>query len=825
MDIGIKVAEQLMQESKQIIGLYPGAFKPATRAHFTIVERASKICDEVHVIIANNVREGYTPELSEKIWKQYKKLLPENVIIKVSPTPSPITEIYSIIKDITNDYLVIYGKGEEDRYNSINESKYPHVEIVDAGQYDGISATLLREAISKRNLEEIKNLIPEGIKVYDFLMNFQLHEIKVNKPNTFPTSLRPYKNTLDHYIKYTQKDDNILMNIFNYIISQFNENKWDPGEFKNWASDTEVLKKLVRFVKNYVETKHLDENIEEGKNIGDLYHFTDIEGLAGILDSNELKTSSTPSEDHQRDFQYLSKEKRAQIQKSGDKRINYISFSRNKSFYKQRTKIGRIPITRISFDGNKLSDKYKFIPFNYYSGESATETDRFNDNEGEERIPTNSPISNLNNYIKNINILLDKIEDNETYLKQAESLISKYPQIISLYKEKPMSIEQYIKDILQTIEPYRDEEYMEEGRNAIQNIFSEIKVNKPGLNFPININNQEQALKIGKLLYDKDYYWLNDQKPDYTNAPFKSNNFEPFKIFLADDPKYKIIDYEYTTNFEEIEEIKVNRPNQRSSKEVIQLRKDVIERSKDIEGSYLQTLNIIDDLIETYGDIEHYQTINNVIKSLSDDNLNKLYKELLNIDIISEIKIDKPLNKEQNDINSWIEHIQDVKEISREESIKFLKIHGSQKNRDLLKKYNINESIQTNPKRYLQLLNTLVKECCKDLDIKKPIIKLINNDKYTLKNKSYAGYFPGTNEIKLVIYGRTLADSCRSLSHELFHSKQNIEGRLTSNAGGDGDAFENEANSYSGKTMRKFGRKYPEIYFMRYKDGLNEIKI
>ena len=72
------------------------------------------------------------------------------------------------------------------------------------------------------------------------------------------------------------------------------------------------------------------------------------------------------------------------------------------------------------------------------------------------------------------------------------------------------------------------------------------------------------------------------------------------------------------------------------------------------------------------------------------------------------------------------------------------------------------------------------------------------------------------NKIKLVIHGRTLADSCRSLSHEIFHSKQQNEGRLTSNAGEDGDVFENEANSFSGKKMREFGRKYPEIYFTRY---------
>lgn len=82
-------------------------------------------------------------------------------------------------------------------------------------------------------------------------------------------------------------------------------------------------------------------------------------------------------------------------------------------------------------------------------------------------------------------------------------------------------------------------------------LWKEIKVNNPTkINFPIILKNQEQAQKIGKILFDRDYYWLNDQKPDYTNAPFKTNNFEPFKIFLV-EPSYEIIDYEYLGELDE----------------------------------------------------------------------------------------------------------------------------------------------------------------------------------------------------------------------------------------------------------------------------------
>jgi hypothetical protein len=107
--------------------------------------------------------------------------LPDNVKVYISKDPSPITEVYSVVKDKSNNYIVVYGKGEQDRYNSINENrdKYSNVDIVDAGQIGDISATKLREAIKTRNKLAIKSLIPEGIKVDDFLMNFQIHEDKI----------------------------------------------------------------------------------------------------------------------------------------------------------------------------------------------------------------------------------------------------------------------------------------------------------------------------------------------------------------------------------------------------------------------------------------------------------------------------------------------------------------------------------------------------------------------------------------------------------------------------------------------------------------------
>jgi len=114
-------------------------------------------------------------------------------------------------------------------------------------------------------------------------------------------------------------------------------------------------------------------------------------------------------------------------------------------------------------------------------------------------------------------------------------------------------------------------------------------------------------------------------------------------------------------------------------------------------------------------------------------------------------------------------------------------------------------------KKYISYINELVNYVCEDLQIERPEIKIINGTDYTQKNHSFGGYQPGENKIFLVIKGRNCSDVCRTLSHELKHAQQDQQGVLTPESGKDGSEHENECNSYAGKVMREFNRKYPEI--------------
>lgn len=80
------------------------------------------------------------------------------------------------------------------------------------------------------------------------------------------------------------------------------------------------------------------------------------------------------------------------------------------------------------------------------------------------------------------------------------------------------------------------------------------------------------------------------------------------------------------------------------------------------------------------------------------------------------------------------------------------------------------------------------------------------------KTKTYAHYDPNNNSIVVYCGNRSLGDIFRSLAHELVHVKQNELGMLDNNSGKTGSEIENKANSAAGIIMRKFGKKYPNIY-------------
>lgn len=124
--------------------------------------------------------------------------------------------------------------------------------------------------------------------------------------------------------------------------------------------------------------KRFKEYITERKQVGDIYHFTDVNKLGTITYKNELDD----------------------INDRG-----YISFTRNKRMPDTiKEPWWKVKTVRITVDGDKLSDKYKIQPYN----------DNVSGEETEERIVGKSTVKIP---IKKIEVL----KNWETHLKKHAS--------------------------------------------------------------------------------------------------------------------------------------------------------------------------------------------------------------------------------------------------------------------------------------------------------------------------------------------------------------------------------------------------------------------
>jgi cytidyltransferase-like protein len=121
------------------------------------------------------------------------------------------------------------------------------------------------------------------------------------------------------------------------------------------------------------------------------------------------------------------------------------------------------------------------------------------------------------------------------------------------------------------------------------------------------------------------------------------------------------------------------------------------------------------------------------------------------------------------------------------------------------------------------LIDKFVDYTCDKLNVDKPKVFVINSPTYSQEHKSFGGYYPQEQEIKIVVHNRNMADILRTLAHELVHHMQNLNGNELN--GEDGSDTENEANAMAGVIMREFGRENPEIFESQTTEEIDEYDV
>jgi hypothetical protein len=268
--------------------------------------------------------------------------------------------------------------------------------------------------------------------------------------------------------------------------------------------------------------------ISERKQLGTVYHFTKLTSIKPILEENAFKGSEIGTWNYERDFQFFKKDEKF-FKEKNITHLYFFSTTRNKLLYKQPSfGIGGMT-ARIVLDGDKLSDKYRFVPFKYYEDEPKDQ----GSDESEERIilGLKKEIPNAKNYIKEIDIMLDVIEDNEVYLQEAERLQNYNPSLIKLYyKEKEITMEDYRNNILPTIEPYK-EEMEEEGSFKYRG----------GPLLHEGFTPQKAPLMKKFVDYACDRLNINEPKIVIINSPEYAPNNHSFGLYGNDSQRIKVV--------------------------------------------------------------------------------------------------------------------------------------------------------------------------------------------------------------------------------------------------------------------------------------------
>jgi hypothetical protein len=122
------------------------------------------------------------------------------------------------------------------------------------------------------------------------------------------------------------------------------------------------------------------------------------------------------------------------------------------------------------------------------------------------------------------------------------------------------------------------------------------------------------------------------------------------------------------------------------------------------------------------------------------------------------------------------------------------------------------------------IVKDFIKFCEYSLQIENlPKIEFTKDKDWVLSIHSFGQYKNDSKSLKVYIGNRNLADTLRTLSHELVHHRQNELGLLHPDSGKAGSDIENQANSISGVIMRNYGKKNELIYESKLHKILNEV--
>jgi len=271
--LGKNIVEQLLMENfTDKVSLYPGAFKPPHKGHVQIaLDSFDSDTSKLILFVSSKSREDVEVEESLKAWELYKENTPGLENMEIISTPTPVKAVYDYVKDNpTHDIKAVFGKGEEDRFTSL-ATKYPNVEIFNAGTIGNYSATDLRKAIRDKDKEAIATFLPSGVNIDSFLSIFQIQE-KLNeigdlsqKPYDWKAEFDKSDEENDVYSFITDSGTKYEVNLYNSVgtrsvwdlefLAQHGIRGMSSKQLTGGNEPLKIMSTIVDIVKSFIEYK------------------------------------------------------------------------------------------------------------------------------------------------------------------------------------------------------------------------------------------------------------------------------------------------------------------------------------------------------------------------------------------------------------------------------------------------------------------------------------------------------------------------------------------------------------------------------------------
>ena len=433
----------------KVIAAYGGGFKPPTKGHFQVVEdtlaKYPEI-DEFIIYVGSGTRDGISQLESILVWEVYNNHLPMKV--KIETSKAPIGDIIRLGKNNPQDtiYFVIGSrdgnledqKDFESRTKNL-ESKYPNMEIkLITTSNVGISGTKARKALLI-SPEEFYKFTPEVLndnergEVFDTLRQSISETLNENASYSKDINIQEKIDQLTQHmldkgmnieplpkVEFVDGDDDnareflgktAYYNPETQTITLFTEGRHPKDIVRSFSHEMiHHIQNLEGRLGNITTTntqeddnlndieaeanlkgtmtfRNWTDSLNEGKQVGLLYHVTSPQRLEKILSSNTLKGSLL-------DFY-------------GGKDFIGISTTRNKNFLYNQNQI------QIVLDGDKISNNYKIMPYDYWGRSYDLPKNPQARDEDEEVIKVGRDgLKDIKKYIVKINDFTDSLNEN-----------------------------------------------------------------------------------------------------------------------------------------------------------------------------------------------------------------------------------------------------------------------------------------------------------------------------------------------------------------------------------------------------------------------------